>query len=130
MTNQEIFDKTVAHLRAQGEKAVLPNGQCCYRTEKDGKVLKCALGCHIPDDKYQFKFEGVALTVGSENDNGSLLFRSFRNFMYDLGFTRENLELLRELQTVHDGVPVERWEESFQSRAALFNLIYTPPESQ
>lgn len=39
MTRQEVFDKVVAHLRAQGRKAVNERGDCVYHAP-DG--TKCA----------------------------------------------------------------------------------------
>lgn len=52
---QEIFDKVYTHLEQQGGASALETGACLYRSE-DGKM--CAVGCLIPDDKYDPKFEG------------------------------------------------------------------------
>lgn len=54
MDVQAFYDKTVKHIRSFPRQAS-DSGTCCYRTT-DG--LSCAMGCHIPDDKYQTEMEG------------------------------------------------------------------------
>lgn len=53
MTNQEVFNKVVTGLRAQGKPSVVMNthgsNTCVYRNP-DG--LKCAVGMLIPDKQY------------------------------------------------------------------------------
>lgn len=52
MTLQEMLDKIVEGLRAQGRRSVY-DGACRYRVETEGGVLlKCAVGMLIPDDCY------------------------------------------------------------------------------
>ena len=61
MTNQEAFDKVVAHLFTQRAKA--PNGMCCYRmVTKEGELRMCAIGALIPANEYHPHLEGK--TVG------------------------------------------------------------------
>jgi hypothetical protein len=80
MTKQEIFDHVLTHLRKQGKPAIneTDSGEdiCAYRTD-DG--LKCAVGCLIPDDKYNEDLEGRSATVvygvlGGEPTSGAALF--------------------------------------------------------
>ena len=65
MNKQEMFDKVSTHLFTQGERAMLPKeaqsdefpaGLCAYRAPNG---FKCAVGCMIPDEKYDPKMEGV-----------------------------------------------------------------------
>lgn len=57
MTEQELFDKVVAHLRKQGVKSV-ENGRCRYRTAEG---LKCAIGILIKDEDYSTELEGCVV---------------------------------------------------------------------
>lgn len=59
MTNQEIFDKVLAHLRQQGE-AAKSGGNCAYRSS-NGNM--CAIGCLMPDEVYRPEYEGAEVTI-------------------------------------------------------------------
>lgn len=103
MTKQELFTKIVTHLLTQkqparktGRDKVHLGIKCMYRNA-DG--LKCAVGCLIPDDRYNKAHEGKSadhlVIVG----------------MYtDLGITAANAMLLEDLQYIHDEVSPEFWE--------------------
>ena len=56
MTNQEAFDKVKAHLLLQNSRALYKNHGCRYK-DQDGK--KCAVGCLIPDELYEDRFEAL-----------------------------------------------------------------------
>lgn len=111
MTRQETFDKVAQHLLRQNARAMGPGAigpQCVYRAP-DGK--KCAVGCLIPDDKYNPSMEGRSLVmhgplqaiVGCEN-------------------ARDMLRLLDALQGCHDDVPVEKWREHLKHIAERHGL--------
>lgn len=114
MTNQEIFDKVVAHLRQQKVRSVEGNA-CMYRGPEG---LKCAVGCLINDDAYSHDLEGkvagaievrcALLASGVPADDG------------------DTIDMLRRLQNVHDDMPCDRWEEYFKYFALHHNLTYTP----
>jgi hypothetical protein len=120
MNNQEAFDIMVQHLRNQGKQSRLVNSTiCAYRTS-DG--LKCAVGALIPDEMYSNKMEmiGIYNLVVNSND------------FSELGelFTNINLELLSEMQNIHDSiVRPDRWERRFRLLAKKYGLKYTPPET-
>ena len=58
MTNQEIFDKVYIHLITQNQPCTDPNTkQCKYKIGK----LRCAIGCLIPDDDYNYRLEGCGV---------------------------------------------------------------------
>jgi hypothetical protein len=119
-TPQELFDKVVAGLRAQGSKSVDRERRCneftetaelvdvCKYRSKDGK--KCAAGILIPDDLYQPNFEGTVVdgVAKFESDDAELL--------------------VRDLQYTHDKHEMFEWEGKFKSVAETFGLTYTPPE--
>lgn len=85
MTDQEAFDKIVARLMDGTGPAVNEKGDCMYRAPNG---LKCAVGCLIPDDKYDLRMEGRA--VGQ---------------FFKLGFNcleGLNIDMLALAQDVHD----------------------------
>ena len=60
ITRQEVFDKALAHLRAQGQSSMRDDGYCLYRSPEG---LKCAIGALVPDEKYNEDFEGQAASA-------------------------------------------------------------------
>ena len=116
---QETFNTVVSHLRKQGKKALsLKDGACRYRLETEDGVLQCAAGCLIPSNKYSESFEGTILF--NCRDELSLVGKCIQ----ELG---HNPTLVRVLQTCHDEVPVDLWENRFKEIAKVFNLTYYLP---
>ena len=111
MTPQEVFDKVVAHLRAQGCKA--ENKDTCLYRGPGG--TKCAAGCLIDDEDYRSSFEGSTFDRA---------LRRVPSLQVKLG---EHESLIMALQRVHDRFEVYDWECSFAHTAGLFGLVYTPP---
>ena len=113
MTNQELFNRVVAHLRAQGcaakEWVTRSNGAksnlCRYRTA-DGK--KCAVGCLIPDDRYTPELEGKTATQEA--------------VAAAAGLEGHNLQLATRLQVIHDWIDPREWPEQLKQLAAEFGL--------
>lgn len=85
MTRQDIFNKVATHLAAQGKPASDEAGHCFYRMGG----LSCAIGCLIPDDRYE-----------PEMDKGSGL-KYVQEKMKDILDINDGF-FLRELQLVHD----------------------------
>ena len=104
MTPQEIFETVSRHLFAQGERAFQlgdanTDGMCMYRGPND---TKCAVGCLIPDDVYLSTMENKRVNQLVTGD-------------YHLpNFITENLDLLSELQYVHDRTESWRSTEEMQ----------------
>lgn len=112
MTNQELFNRVVAHLRAQGcaakEWVTHPNSRaylCRYRTA-DGK--KCAVGCLIPDERYIPDLEGKIATHAVVATAA--------------GLEGHNLQLATRLQAIHDWIDPREWPEQLKQLAAEFEL--------
>ena len=136
MTAQEVFDFVVNHLRTQGKQAVDRDGDCQYCTP-DG--LKCAVGCLIPDDKYDPCIEGCALLQAHfrpSNNNYKIMFAPAINInatgtsklmeiIAELEYT-PYLKLLSALQRVHDS-HLDQCEKYFQLIAKHFDLEYKQP---
>ena len=85
LTAQGIFDKVATHLFTQGKQALNASGKCMYRGMDN---TTCAIGCLIPDEKYEANFENK----GVNSSTLELAFPEFKPFD----------ELLSDLQTVHD----------------------------
>jgi len=129
---QEIFDTVVFHLLAQQAKAEDADGSCLYRGA-DGK--KCAIGCLIPDDRYNDAMEGKGLTMVSilqalkAND---ILAVSDYELVDGIGtyedqsvphtsLTAEG-RLLQNLQWIHDQEEPETWRACFRTLASALEL--------
>lgn len=114
-TAQELFDQSVNHLRQQRRQSI-GNHTCLYFDPCT--FYKCAVGCLIPKKDYSRKFEGHTIR---ELVNDNLL---PEELCLEFG---DNLELLLDLQSVHDDKDdVSSWEESWKSIAGVYGLIYTP----
>lgn len=106
MTNQELFDTVVTHLRTQGPCVdETGNPVCQYRGANN---TKCAAGCLIPDEDYSPSFEGSLVS----------------NLDFFLDRFTENMSLLANLQSIHDSGDVENWEMLFERAAGRYGLDY------
>ena len=117
MKTQAMFDKVVRHLRKQGQKAT-DDQSCLYRkVTEEGKVLKCAVGCLIPESKYDPKMERSGLDTIREQ---------FPKALPKL--TEYQFGILKDLQCVHDLDEVDQWEDEFRDIAAdIRGLKYRKP---
>lgn len=112
-TPQELFDITVRHLAKQGKPAQI--GHMCALRSEDGK-LSCAIGCHIPDELYKpemdDKIGSLAALLGAiDPDTQSVLSAA--------GIGEDSVDLMADLQNVHDGCTPDLWCGAF--RAAGFS---------
>ena len=89
MNNQEAFDHVIKHLTTQPRAK--EGLRCVYRTD-DGR--KCAIGCFIPDDKYDSDFEGRNVRQLMQSGPSKEFFRSL--------FRGVSPPLLHMLQNLHD----------------------------
>lgn len=108
VSEQQIFNQVVAHLRKQGVQSINDKGVCAYRGA-GGKM--CAAGCLISDDEY----------TPLMDDNGDGL-------DWEVGvirgiFPEEHAELIKALQSVHDSHEIN-WERGFKRIAEDRNLQY------
>ena len=109
-TEQEVFNQAARHLLTQIKKSIHIDYGCQYRLElNDGTVLKCAVGCFIADNEYNWIIEGEIY--------GSKDFREFFGFE-----DSPHLNLLRSLQRLHDIYSVDVWKERLEQIATDFNL--------
>ena len=121
-TQQQTFDTVVAHLRKQGRKAANDTGTCLYRAPNGDR---CAAGCLVADEDYIEEWEGNI--VATFNGCAPLLEPNpVGQYLLDLG---HDLELVYELQSIHDKHDPEDWEEKWQTLARRYNLEFPFPQT-
>ena len=110
MSNQEIFDKVATHLLKQGQRSVALSSegapQCQYRGDKG---TMCAVGCLIPDERYDSSIEGLSVAMMTREDD----FHQEDDGVLDaLGFAVKfrQIRLLTDLQIMHDNVEPDQWK--------------------
>ena len=118
MTRQEIFDKVASHLLTQNAKSTLPinlheqmssnlYASCAYRGEYG---MACAIGCLIPDELYEERYEKKSM------DHCDVL-----DLLTKLGFADE-FSLLNAFQCVHDQYNVSDWYEKLLDISASYGI--------
>lgn len=130
LTLQEIFDKSAVHLLTQGERstseaAVEGGGNgCAYRGE-NGRM--CAVGVLIPDDKYDPAIEGDGVYGISEViEKCGIIENRHRTLDTEDG---KRLDLMSELQKIHDGTDPVMWFGSLKDLAIQRGLSTAAIES-
>ena len=120
--NQAAFDAVVNHLLTQGQQSLrsadlgqMVKGQprCLYRNPEG---LKCAVGGIIDDRDYKPEMDDG--THGGTGIADLVIEHSFPNSPH----MRAELNLLRELQYVHDGFAPKDWREQLRIVGGRNNL--------
>lgn len=106
-TAQEVFDQVSEHMLSQKVRSQNSNG-CAYRGD-DG--LMCAAGCLIADSEY---------TPHMDNEDDG----SWAGLVDEGVFPKEHLNLIGNLQHIHDAVDPDGWKEELESLAGAFNLKF------
>lgn len=99
---QLTFNTVATHLLTQMERAQTKEG-CRYRAPNG---LKCAVGCLITDEEYDY---------GMEGRGWSSLLIAFPGLKSRIG---RHGRLLTRLQTIHDGEQVTRWADCLRRTAS------------
>lgn len=87
---------------------------CQYHTPAG---LKCAIGCLIPDDKYNLRMEGRGIVKNEQTlDDIDLAIRAAT------GIDDNNAGLASALQWIHDNEPIEIWESKLDRIAEDYRL--------
>jgi len=107
-TIQEIFSKVESHLLTQNERSENELG-CRYRSGE----LMCAVGCLITDDVYTPDIEGMC----AHSLPVSVLKTIIKDDEMETG-----INLLGELQDLHDIYTVNTWRTKLNTIADDFNL--------
>ncbi len=99
-TNQQLFNKVATHLLRQGKQALAPGGEGCrYRGDQG---TKCAVGCLIKDEDYDYAIEGQGILVNNLNGIQASSLLEFTP-------TDDQLNLLDKLQAIHDSAQPPEW---------------------
>lgn len=119
--HRRTFERVREHLLRQGRRAeaVAPDPEdgtpvstCLNRTvAEDGAVLRCAVGCLIPDDLYRRECEGHSITA-----LGPYLDPALEIEPLDVAHSRV-LNMLMVLRDVHDATPPCMWAERLEQLA-------------
>ena len=114
MQVKDIYLKVKQHLLTQNEKAQRFTEfsdlvGCAYKA-KDGKM--CAVGCLIKD--YNPNMEGRVVEY---------LIAEFPNALGYLDLTHEKIDLLQELQVIHDGVSPQYWKKELEAYEQRTNIL-------
>ena len=107
MTTQEAFDKSVTALLKQNKKS--EDGRKCMYRGPEGR--KCAIGHLIPDSIYDPSMERKGVNVLRYE------FPEVADLLEDV-----NIELLNQLQLIHDTTPPKAWELGFNLLAYRYKL--------
>jgi hypothetical protein len=108
-TPQKVFDFGAKHLLEQNKKSQ-KRDFCAYRGP-DG--LACGAGCFIPESEYHWEFEEVSVNALDDQCGASPQI---------LDFIDKNVELLQQIQVVHDGSPPSGWPINLEAVAEKFDL--------
>jgi hypothetical protein len=104
LNTKEIYERVSAHLLTQQAVSEDENGTC--RLHGNNK-RRCAIGSLIRDDVYRPEIEGVGISYYQNTCDGALLQALYAS---DVNIYDETIiELLTELEEVHDNANVEEW---------------------
>jgi hypothetical protein len=133
LSAQDVFDKALFGIRGQGYKtSSTPVGGCKYHIPPvhdalglcSEPELRCAVGHCIPDAVAK-RWDGSGTL---DTDIASI--REEFPEDYEQFFNQYDLQLLQNLQVIHDTMPDENkamyFEEQMQQLAQNYGLIYTP----
>lgn len=111
MDRQEVYDWVTKHLLAQGVRSVDFDG-CLYRGPNG---TSCAVGCLILDEHYSPEWNNAA--VDALPVMGALMASGV-----DVEYRWEMLDLLLDLQSVHDTADPNKWDVELRRLARRHGL--------
>lgn len=126
VTLQEVFDRVVKHLLAQGKKSLSADASNCAYRGFDGNMntLMCAVGCLIPDNLYKPAIDNDF----SETDIESILYKFGMDGLFDFKVIDSSdinfLNFLKKLQYIHDVSPPNKWQHRLKDFAKNNNLEF------
>jgi hypothetical protein len=100
-TPQDVFNQAYLHLLTQNAKSINEDETMCqYRGPNS---LKCAVGCFIADDEYDPNMECKGWYALTHNYDDLLVKPEYN-------LREAHYDLLKRLQTIHDGDNPEHWK--------------------
>lgn len=112
LTRQDIYNRVKKHLLEQNAVAMHDSGNCAYLGD-GGK--KCAIGCMIPADKYEPRFEGLPFT-GDE-------IRPVLEEVMGRPMDDDDNTLFTALMYCHDNIKVSVWDKELYAIATRNGLL-------
>ena len=97
-TDRDVFEFIKNHLIEQGQRSLMDDGMACAYLGFEGK--KCAVGALIREDIYHSSIEEKPVNHSLVR---SAVTKSVPNW-------KINIEMLGELQSIHDGASDYDWE--------------------
>jgi len=123
MNKQEVFDKVARHLLEQGEPCLDRDGRfqtiCKYRNSAG---QKCAVGCLITNEAYDPDIEGRG--VQTPEVCAALVKSGIDVFTVEDRFIQSGMNMLRELQNMHDNCSSYDWKNQLMRIAALHDVNF------
>ena len=129
-TRQQLFNNAWNGFKSQDwklsknnvESIIAPMGTCLYRGPNG---TKCGIGWSIPDEKYNQKFEGVAVCYVQEDTTDPRLLTA-KELTKAAGILDKDIGFAMNLQCVHDRCLEENLEKRMREFAQINKL--TIPE--
>lgn len=104
---QDVFNYIANHLLTQNKKSQTCHFNCAYKGENN---TKCAVGCIVSSKEYRPSMEGKSSTK-IINDHNPLVTNI------------DMLNMLRDLQILHDGAMTVEWPAGLNNIAAKYKLL-------
>lgn len=140
MDRQAIFDRVATHLLTQMVKSTrdhIPEDPLDTDTYTDNRCMyrgangtSCAIGCLIPDDKYEARFEGLTPNTDPENYVSKMERKAaaiaFREMLSEVvgATTADDYDFLRSLQQIHDFGEATGWRHNLERFATAQGLKF------
>jgi hypothetical protein len=106
LTARDIYERVSTHLLTQRAVSEDDNGSCRLRSS-NGR--KCAIGSLIADELYRPEIEGIGISYYRNAKDGTLLRALYASAVN--AYDPEIVELLIELEEVHDDFDVDEWPQ-------------------
>lgn len=112
MTEYDLFIKVREHLLKQNAKSMDKKGTACMYRGEEGRM--CAVGCLITDENYTPEIEWTLVSSMLRTKNGRLAAALEKS---GVPLTPLAIELMHELQSVHDHRQVKDWNNALNDIA-------------
>ena len=125
---REIYWQVKTHMLTQNQRCLsATDGKTCQYRSSEG--LHCAVGCLIPDQYYNSDMEGCSISDMIETEDeydchykeSIALKRALIRSDINIG-EEAIIDLLKDLQRVHDDHEPEEWEKEFKKLEERYGL--------
>jgi hypothetical protein len=113
MDNKKIMNIVETHMLKQMKRSVSSDGSCAYRGENG---LKCAVGALINDEHYDKSFDTNSVPVWDASILNAI------EASLDEKLNESNVDLLNELQSIHDTCEPHEWVTELDAAKEEFGI--------